>query len=156
MIAIKNSTQFSDIFRDALKVTWCEFVERTTIHGLRYICDEQGNKFTRLGNKTYISDCRFNLCFSTLWLIVTIVGFIASNVLVNTFWLRYKDNPTQLKIDSFHKPLNLLDLPAVTICQVKHVDEARAGKFIDELLVMKLKRKYFTHKIIANKLPVCE
>lgn len=56
-------------------------------------------------------------------------------MLVDTFWLRYKDNPTQLKIDSFHKPLNTLDLPAITICQVKLIDEERAGKFIDELLV---------------------
>lgn len=137
MIATKNSTQFSDILRDALKVTWCEFVKRTTIHGLRYITDEQGNKFTRLGNTTltFRLECKFNLSFSTLWLIVTLVGFIASNVLVNTFWLRYKDNPTQLQIDSFHKPLNWLDLPAVTICQIKHIDEARAGKFVDELLV---------------------
>lgn len=66
---------------------------------------------------------------------MTIVGFIASNVLVDTFWLRYKDNPTRLKIDSFHRPLNALNLPAITICQVKHVDEERARKFIDGLLV---------------------
>ncbi|KAG4077291.1 hypothetical protein HA402_009920 [Bradysia odoriphaga] len=118
MIAIKVSTKCSDILREALKFTWLEFVERTTIHGLRYILDEQGNKFTR-----------------TLWLIVTVVGFIASNVLVDTFWLRYKANPTRLKVDSFHKPLNMLDLPAITICNGQLIDEDRARKFIDELIL---------------------
>lgn len=72
---------------------------------------------------------------------MTIVGFIASNVLVDTFWLRYKENPTRLKVDSFYKPLNMLDLPAITICQVKHVDEERALNFIDQLLVWNGKRR---------------
>lgn len=80
---------------------------------------------------------------STLWLIVTVVGFIASNVLVDTFWLRYKANPTRLKVDSFHQPLNMLDLPAITICQGQHIDEERARMFIDELLVTESNGKRF-------------
>lgn len=139
MIAIKNSTKRRDILCDALTITWCEFVEHTTIHGLRYILDEQGNKFTRFGILKKIQFypwtdfVQFKKNFRTLWLIVTIVGFIASNVLVDTFWLRYKDNPTRLNVESFHMPFNTLDLPAITICQVKHIDEERALKFIDEL-----------------------
>lgn len=50
MIVIKDSTSRKEIFRQALKFTWRDFVERTTIHGLRYILDKQGNKFTRLGS----------------------------------------------------------------------------------------------------------
>lgn len=49
MIAVKSPIECRDIFREALKATWYEFVQRTTIHGLRYIIDKQGNKFTRLG-----------------------------------------------------------------------------------------------------------
>lgn len=48
MIAIKHSAKFRDVFWETLKITWYEFAERTTIHGLRYIRDEQGNTFTRL------------------------------------------------------------------------------------------------------------
>lgn len=138
MIIIKKQTKCHQVFWEALRVTWFEFVERTTIHGLRYIIDERGNKFTRLIHKSKIFNLSFlsiNLHFSALWLVVTIVGFIASNVLVDTFWLRYKDNPTRLKIDSFHKPLNILDLPAVTICQVNNMDVERAYNFVNQLLV---------------------
>lgn len=64
---------------------------------------------------------------------MTFGGFIASNILVATFWERYKSNPTRLSIASTHVPLNLLKMPAITICQINRVDNNRAYTLIDKL-----------------------
>lgn len=69
---------------------------------------------------------------------MTLGGFIASNLLVETFWHRYKSNPTRLSVESSHIPLNVLYMPAITICQVNRVDLKRVSVFIDTLYVFEL------------------
>lgn len=69
------------------------------------------------------------------WILVTIGGFVASNLLVETFWQRYKSNPTRLSVESSYVPLNQLDIPAVTFCQISRVDFNGINTLIDKLQV---------------------
>lgn len=64
---------------------------------------------------------------------MVIGGFVASNLLVETFWLRYKSNPTRLSVVTKHEPITRLVLPGVTICPVDRIDIHRATQFINRL-----------------------
>lgn len=68
-----------------------------------------------------------------LWICMVIGGFVASNLLVETFWLRYKSNPTRLSVVTKHEPITRLVLPGITICPVDRIDSQRAGHFISRL-----------------------
>lgn len=46
------------LFR-ALKLVWYQFAEMTSIHGLKFIMDKQGNVFTKLANSSI--SAKFNL-----------------------------------------------------------------------------------------------
>lgn len=71
--------------------------------------------------------------FRIIWIIMVIGGFIASNLLVETFWLRYKSNPTRLTVVTKHEPITRLRLPGITICPVDRIDLSRASTFIRTL-----------------------
>lgn len=66
-------------------------------------------------------------------MLLTLGGFVASNLLVETFWQRYKSNPTRLSVGSSHVPLNQLILPAITFCQISRLDLSSAYSLIDRL-----------------------
>lgn len=65
-----------------------------------------------------------------------------ANILVNVFWERYKSNPTRVNVDTNHAPLNLLDFPAVTICNIARMSYERASYVVDTMLVYKFILKY--------------
>lgn len=127
----------------ALKEICHEFAEMSSIHGLKFIMDKQGNAFTRYIIVVWIYSSFFLFFFlflpalhkiyRTVWILMTCGGLIASNILVATFWDRYKSNPTRLSIESTHVPLNRLFLPAITLCQINRIDYNRAFVLIDKL-----------------------
>lgn len=69
-------------------------------------------------------------------MLITLGGFVASNILVLTFWQRYKSNPTRLSVESSHVPLNQLPLPAITFCQISRVDLSSSSMLIDQMYVV--------------------
>lgn len=54
---------------------------------------------------------------------------------MESFWLRYKSNPTRLSVGSSHVPLNQLAIPALTFCQISRVDFTRVHTLIDKLYI---------------------
>lgn len=58
-----------------------------------------------------------------------------ANVLVNVFWQRYKSNPTRVNVDTNHAPLNQLNFPAVTICNIARMSYDRSKYVVDTMLV---------------------
>lgn len=69
------------------------------------------------------------------WLTIVVVCFIFCNILVASFWIRYKSSPTVMRIGSSHNPLSTLKLPAITFCHTNRVSTIRAMALINRLYV---------------------
>ncbi|XP_063706173.1 sodium channel protein Nach-like [Culicoides brevitarsis] len=100
----------------AVKVTFMEFAEKASVHGVQYITDPKGNKCTKI-----------------TWSIIVICFFVFANVLVSVFWQRYTSNPTRVNVDTNHAPLSLLYFPAVTICNIARMSYERASYVVDTM-----------------------
>ncbi|XP_053966053.1 sodium channel protein Nach [Anastrepha ludens] len=83
----------------AFRRTWLAFCSSTSIHGLKYIQDRDTNKLVRF-----------------IWMLITLLMFICAIVMVITFYLDYRSNPTRMNIATDNAPVESLTFPAVTIC----------------------------------------
>uniref|UniRef100_A0A1I8N521 Sodium channel protein Nach n=1 Tax=Musca domestica TaxID=7370 RepID=A0A1I8N521_MUSDO len=83
----------------ALKRTWCAFCATTSIHGLKYARDEDTNKYIRF-----------------LWYLITLIMFICAIIMVFTFYVDYRSNPTRMNVENDHAPIDSILFPATTIC----------------------------------------
>lgn len=61
------------------------------------------------------------------------IAFITANILVHTFWLRYKSNPTRMNVESNHVPINNLEFPTLTLCQLNRLNYDNAQKLLKTL-----------------------
>lgn len=139
MKAFGEKRTTKEIFLRALKTTWDQFAIRTTIHGVRYINDPNGNIYTKSvwSSLTFFSthSCTNLFQFSSrfLWIGLCSAALITSFSLLGTFVHQFKTNPTRVNVQSSHVPINQLPFPGVTFCNIKRIHSSRANELIDSL-----------------------
>ncbi|XP_004517829.1 sodium channel protein Nach [Ceratitis capitata] len=113
---LKNSKQSVSPLQAALKRTWLEFCDSSSIHGLKYTQDRDTNKFVR-----------------SIWMVITLIMFICAILMVINIYLDYRSNPTRLNIEKNHAPIESLTFPAVTICPETTFNVEQSKKYLGEL-----------------------
>ncbi|XP_011187206.2 sodium channel protein Nach [Zeugodacus cucurbitae] len=95
----KHKKQSSSPLLAAIKRTWLAFCASSSIHGLKYTQDRDTNKVVRF-----------------IWMLITLIMFICAILMVYTFYMSYRSNPTRMNIEKDHAPVDSIIFPAVTIC----------------------------------------
>ncbi|XP_061402428.1 sodium channel protein Nach [Musca vetustissima] len=102
----------------ALKRTWCAFCATTSIHGLKYARDEDTNKYIRF-----------------LWYLITVIMFICAIVMVFTFYVDYRSNPTRMNVENDHAPIDSILFPATTICPEVFNNIEKSKAYLETLTI---------------------
>jgi Amiloride-sensitive sodium channel len=117
----KKSTEKSEkpklsAFKSAVSLTLDQFLESTTVHGMKHINDARGNKFTKL-----------------YWISIIAICFCCAIALMVTFLIRYKSNPTRVNIETNFGAIYELDFPAVTFCNPNFIADSMVSGLIKSL-----------------------
>ncbi|CRL08251.1 CLUMA_CG020926, isoform A [Clunio marinus] len=104
------------IFKSALELTWKQFTSTTSIHGLKNTSDSRGTIKTRI-----------------TWATITIICFICAIILMKTFLMRYKSNPTRINLKTSFGQINEIEFPAVTFCNPNFMTLSRIKVLQDSL-----------------------
>ncbi|XP_073813207.1 nach [Musca autumnalis] len=102
----------------ALKRTWCAFCATTSIHGLKYARDEDTNKYIRF-----------------LWYLITLFMFICAIVMVFTFYVDYRSNPTRMNVENDHAPIESILFPATVVCPEVLNNMEKSKAYLETLII---------------------
>ena len=79
-----------------LTLTFREFLEASTIHGLCYISNSK-NAITR-----------------SIWIVIVCVGFICAGIIIDNSFSSWREYPVATSIETF--PISQAKFPRVTVC----------------------------------------
>ncbi|XP_037955002.1 sodium channel protein Nach [Teleopsis dalmanni] len=100
----------------AIKRTWTNLCETTSIHGLKYTRDDETNNIVRF-----------------IWILIIIIMFICAITMVCTFYIDYRSNPTRMNVENDHAPISNLLFPAVTVCPEVLFSGQRSTNYVQTL-----------------------
>ncbi|XP_065368706.1 sodium channel protein Nach [Calliphora vicina] len=104
--------------RGAIRRTWYAFCDTTSIHGLKYTKDKETNKYIRF-----------------IWMLITLLMFICAVVMVVTFYVDYRSNPTRMNVENDHAPISSLIFPPTTICPEVMYNMQKSKEFLETLIL---------------------
>ncbi|XP_026475305.1 sodium channel protein Nach [Ctenocephalides felis] len=111
-----DENQVKELLRD-MKTSWIyqtkEFFESSTLHGVRYIAEENRPFFEKF-----------------MWFCFTSIGAVATLIIIVSLWEKFQTNPTITGLDTdFHNWD--VPFPAITICQENPFDETKLQNMIN-------------------------
>ncbi|KAI9552641.1 putative amiloride-sensitive sodium channel [Daphnia sinensis] len=92
-----------------------EFCDTTSIHGLKYITEENSHWLKR-----------------AMWTLVFLGGILFSGYFCWQMWNKWEDSPVLMSLDSNRYPLKNIPFPAVTICNVNKVSKTKLLQFMED------------------------
>ncbi|XP_030388345.1 sodium channel protein Nach [Scaptodrosophila lebanonensis] len=96
--------------------TWNSFCATSSIHGLKYTRDEDTNRIVRF-----------------VWILISLVMFICAIIMVHTFYIDYRSNPTRMNVENDHTPVTTIYFPPVTICPEVLFNTQQSKAFLQTL-----------------------
>ncbi|KAI9552640.1 putative amiloride-sensitive sodium channel [Daphnia sinensis] len=92
-----------------------EFCDTTSIHGLKYITEENIHVLKRV-----------------MWTLVFLGGILFSGYFCMQMWNKWEDSPVLMSLDSNRYPLKNIPFPAVTICNVNKVSKTKLLQYMED------------------------
>jgi acid-sensing ion channel, other len=114
--------------RLALLETVKSFCRKTTVHGMKFIVDNENdeNEYFKLSNtRKKISRC--------IWFVICLLGISMACALVIKFYGKFQTRPIMTSIETTTYPVWGLDFPAVTICNINKVYKPRTKNITEKL-----------------------
>ena len=130
----QKATEMKGILLNIKRVIGNYFRE-TTVHGFRYVVE--GTDI-------------FERCF---WVIVIVASFFVSALVILTSFYNWDDVPLQTTIETASLPVETLDFPATTVCNLEAMQMPRRNRrlFIEQGLNMMEPRDTKTQKENTGK-----
>lgn len=113
---LKQQPKESGIFVRAIKLSAEQFAAHTTIHGLKHVLDSRGNRGSRV-----------------FWILIPLICFTLAIVLMVTFLMRYKSNPTRINVETNFGPISEIEFPAVIFCNPNFITDSQIYGLVHSL-----------------------
>ncbi|XP_059047781.1 pickpocket protein 28-like [Achroia grisella] len=126
-----------------------EYMENSTIHGLKYIfpsVQEQKERDKDRNKSPQQKGCLQTNCFSLkrlFWIVVFLVSAVLCVSLISKVWSKYKNSPVIVSFSEKYVPVEKVPFPSVTICPNVKVNPSY--NFTNEYI------KYFTNASFRNE-----
>jgi Amiloride-sensitive sodium channel len=114
--------------RLALLETIKSFCRKTSVHGMKFIVDEENdeNELFKLSS-TRKKVSRF------IWFLICLMGISMAIGLVVTFYGKFQTRPITTSIETTTYPIWGLDFPGVTICNINKVYSPNTRNITEKL-----------------------
>jgi acid-sensing ion channel, other len=124
----RSAYYLNNDIRLALLETVKSFCRKTSIHGMKFIVDDETdeNEYFKLSStRKKISRC--------IWFFICLLGITMACGLVITFYGKFQTRPIMTSIDTTTYPIWGLDFPGVTICNINKVYAPRTKNITEKL-----------------------